>query len=509
MSTDAAGTDAGDITVAQNVSWSTSNILQLSAHRNITINDGVTISNTHAGSGNPPILLLLVADRSGTGVGTVNFIGSGKVDFSQSSHGVFILYNPPLASSHVLTSPSSPGLYARMRVGDLSDLNGIVPDINSNPQTPLPPNTTRMTGGPGTPPSSALSTPILVASVERLAVPQDAFANGQQKVNFQSVIYTTVAGSTAASLLLDAALILPQTGSASPSSRRPAQWLIDDVRNAYASSPSDIKVIAQNAPYAFLAENAYSVPNVGDKIKVLGDSWEVVDVGGIRNGDPGMSATVFRNEKTREVVVAFRGTVNLEAGIEHDTDYGLVNGANINSLIVMQAAERFAELMQQKYGSVTFVGHSLGGAMAQYAAVTLGSNVNAVAFDSAPLGPSLLAGKLGVPSMTGVSANAVQSSGRSFAAQVLGKQYDNITNFRGPNDPVTSWASSFSGFITGDAAPQIGPAAIVIRNAPSAPASLLAPERTIDTIRFNHAMDNIANAAGAVRLAEPWLGAGR
>jgi hypothetical protein len=170
VSTDAAGTDAGDITVAQNVSWSTSYTLQLSAHRNITINDGVTISNTHAGSGNPPILLLLVTDRSGTGVGTVNFIGSGKVDFSQSSHGVFILYNPPLASSHVLTSPSSPGLYARMRTGDLSDLNGIVPDINSNPQTPLPPNTTRFTGGPVTSPSSALPTSIPVASIERQAI---------------------------------------------------------------------------------------------------------------------------------------------------------------------------------------------------------------------------------------------------------------------------------------------------------------------------------------------------
>ena len=79
VTTPASGTDQGNITVAENVAWANGNSLTLSAYRDITINDGVTIANTGAGN------LNLRADNTGTGFGTVSFLGSGKVDFSQST----------------------------------------------------------------------------------------------------------------------------------------------------------------------------------------------------------------------------------------------------------------------------------------------------------------------------------------------------------------------------------------------------------------------------------------
>src|SRR5256885_237378 len=82
-----AGGEPGDIRVAANVSWSNNSTLTLSAFHDINIAAGVTISNTAAGN------LILRADSSGTGSGTVNFLSiftvgnipSGRVDFSQSS----------------------------------------------------------------------------------------------------------------------------------------------------------------------------------------------------------------------------------------------------------------------------------------------------------------------------------------------------------------------------------------------------------------------------------------
>ena len=90
VTTGTTGVQAGDISVASNVSWSSGNSLTLSAHRNVVVNDGVTIANT--GSGN----LVLRADSDGVGVGTVSFgtTGSGKIDFSGSTGSVSIFYNP-------------------------------------------------------------------------------------------------------------------------------------------------------------------------------------------------------------------------------------------------------------------------------------------------------------------------------------------------------------------------------------------------------------------------------
>jgi filamentous hemagglutinin family protein len=88
VNTSASGTDAGDIKVAESVSWAGGNTLTLSALRHIAVADGVTIANT--GTGN----LVMRADDTGSGTGRVTFNGTGKVDFAASTGSVSIFYNP-------------------------------------------------------------------------------------------------------------------------------------------------------------------------------------------------------------------------------------------------------------------------------------------------------------------------------------------------------------------------------------------------------------------------------
>jgi filamentous hemagglutinin family protein len=83
----------GDITLDTNaqVSWNNSNSLTLSAYHSIIFSENSKVTNTGAGD------LILRADSTGTGSGTVMFLGTGipgRVDFSQSSGQVSIYYNP-------------------------------------------------------------------------------------------------------------------------------------------------------------------------------------------------------------------------------------------------------------------------------------------------------------------------------------------------------------------------------------------------------------------------------
>ena len=78
----------GDIFVAANLNWTSANSLTLNAYRNITIDNGVTVTNTGAGN------LVLRADDTGTGNGTVNLLGASNIDFSGSTGTVSIFYNP-------------------------------------------------------------------------------------------------------------------------------------------------------------------------------------------------------------------------------------------------------------------------------------------------------------------------------------------------------------------------------------------------------------------------------
>jgi filamentous hemagglutinin family protein len=85
ISTDSSSAQTGDITVANNVSWNTSNSLTLNAFRNINVN--ATISNNAGGS------LTLNADSSQDGTGTVNFGSKGSVNMNGGG-SVSVTYNP-------------------------------------------------------------------------------------------------------------------------------------------------------------------------------------------------------------------------------------------------------------------------------------------------------------------------------------------------------------------------------------------------------------------------------
>src|SRR5262245_14676314 len=83
-----SGTHAGDIFVDAHVSWSTGNSLTLSAFHDILFMSGTQVTNTGAGN------LVLRADNTGKGQGTVIFDSGGHVDYTQSTGTVSIFYNP-------------------------------------------------------------------------------------------------------------------------------------------------------------------------------------------------------------------------------------------------------------------------------------------------------------------------------------------------------------------------------------------------------------------------------
>ena len=80
----------GDIFVfpLTNITWGSGTSLTLSAYRDINIIGGTVIKNTGAGN------LVLRADSSGTGTGTVNLLPLARVDFSKSTGTVSIFFNP-------------------------------------------------------------------------------------------------------------------------------------------------------------------------------------------------------------------------------------------------------------------------------------------------------------------------------------------------------------------------------------------------------------------------------
>jgi filamentous hemagglutinin family protein len=90
----------GDIWVNSNINWTSNSTLTLSAYHDINIASGITIANLQANSDalKPGGNLVLRADNTGTGIGTVNFAsgeaGYGNINFSGSTGTVSIYYNP-------------------------------------------------------------------------------------------------------------------------------------------------------------------------------------------------------------------------------------------------------------------------------------------------------------------------------------------------------------------------------------------------------------------------------
>jgi len=105
--TGSGGSQAGTITVDAPIAWTSGSTLSLSAYGSIAADS--TIKNTGAGS------LVLRADNTGVGKGTVTFGSGDKVNFAGSTGAVSIYYNPadnPAKSAINTTSYTKPTNYA-------------------------------------------------------------------------------------------------------------------------------------------------------------------------------------------------------------------------------------------------------------------------------------------------------------------------------------------------------------------------------------------------------------
>jgi filamentous hemagglutinin family protein len=129
VQTGSSGSQAGDITVLNNVSWSNANTLTLSAYNNININAAIT--NSSGGS------LVLRADNMGTGVGTISFSGvAPQINFSGGG-AVNVYYNPtvfPVATNYTgnVSVSGSSTFTPYILVNNLTNLQNMQLDVNGN-----------------------------------------------------------------------------------------------------------------------------------------------------------------------------------------------------------------------------------------------------------------------------------------------------------------------------------------------------------------------------------------
>jgi filamentous hemagglutinin family protein len=112
-----AGSQAGDITVADSITWSAATTLTLSAYRNIAVD--ADIAGANGG-------VVLRADNSGTGAGTVTF-GAGAGLVTSEALGARIYYNPTsyAAPTDFSGADGGGGIDAYMLVNTAENLQAI------------------------------------------------------------------------------------------------------------------------------------------------------------------------------------------------------------------------------------------------------------------------------------------------------------------------------------------------------------------------------------------------
>ena len=142
VTTDPTLSGTGDITVAQDVTWSSNYALFLAAYRDIIISDGVSISNTGAGSLylGAGVTVPSGAPWYGNGTGTIIFNGTGNINFASSTGYVNFGYNPTGGyvsptdfSAHVETNSAVAEQFtAYMWVNNVTDLQNISENLAGN-----------------------------------------------------------------------------------------------------------------------------------------------------------------------------------------------------------------------------------------------------------------------------------------------------------------------------------------------------------------------------------------
>lgn len=260
----------------------------------------------------------------------------------------------------------------------------------------------------------------------------------------------------------------------------PAGWndgkrgIARDLLNAYGGKLEELELVADSAEYAVLAWAAY-----GDKevIDLLGESgWHehsfsreghFVVPSTLGGGDA--VARLFVSDQG-DAALAFRGTTTKKDWL---TNAGTVLPIYSDQL---RSARVLADRARALYPDVTFVGHSLGGAMAQVARLHTGQV--AVIFNSAPMG--------------------LHELGMAISGEPLDRQVNSaLLAFRSPEDPLREVSEGISGFKD-----------LVVRNIALTNNTVF--RNVLDGVAgtgFAHAMPVLATAIVDVRLArdQRWL----
>ncbi len=212
---------------------------------------------------------------------------------------------------------------------------------------------------------------------------------------------------------------LTSSGSHAARIKTPVQVAMEkEILTQYRNDKVAIEKVALNADYASLAAAAYSPKN---DLKLSG--WKRLYILPYENDKTGSNvASVFKSEKTGEIVVAFQGTnegsdwrTNLRSAVP-SFDGSVKSYLPTFETGQVDWAKSTAGSISKKYGgNVTFVGHSLGGRLAQVARIETGAK--AVVFDSAPLSPT---------------ETAMDKTNR-----LLKKDAGALTSFRAPLDTVS------------------------------------------------------------------------
>ncbi|MDE2165931.1 MAG: hypothetical protein KGJ66_06300 [Alphaproteobacteria bacterium] len=162
----------------------------------------------------------------------------------------------------------------------------------------------------------------------------------------------------------------------------------------------DRKTALQVLPYALMSRDAYSVSGQGTApgVRRITDWESLMRIGGVSGGQiqqfkaDGFYAAIYRNVKTGETTLAYRGTVmslRPETGADLGTDAraamaGAIRRVDPNYVEPQyKAASELARIAKQKFGpNISLTGHSLGGALAAYAGRT--NNIaRVITFDAA------------------------------------------------------------------------------------------------------------------------------
>lgn len=282
------------------------------------------------------------------------------------------------------------------------------------------------------------------------------------EIRYDSVEQQSKEGSAyLIALFLALALFTSKSSAQSESASANLAAITEELLVAYDDHTDDLPLIAKHADYALLAWAAY-----GNETAVkLAESRGWTDAGSFQletsivTGD--VAARLF--ERTvEEKVLAFRGTTanlgdwvtNISgtlSGYESSPYYSQVREA-------LQLARRFSE----ERDNIVFVGHSLGGRLAQIAALETGTS--AVVFDRAPFGQVEL---------------------KKWPALAVSEP-EQIVRFRGVRDPLTE-ANPFARDDT------------AVRN--------IVGDLGFDDYTYGHQMDLIALAMQDVRIAweSGWL----